>query len=38
MPTGYSGEINTQTQALLGGAPAADVLKSMDDWFAANAN
>ncbi|MCE4026415.1 MULTISPECIES: ABC transporter substrate-binding protein [unclassified Microbacterium] len=38
MPAGYSGEINTQTQALLGGTSAADVLKSMDDWFAANAN
>ncbi len=37
MPPGYSGELNTQTQALLGGAPAADVLKSMDDWFTANA-
>lgn len=37
MPAGYSGEINTQTQALLGGTSAADVLKSMDDWFAANA-
>jgi len=37
LPTGYPGEINTQTQALLGGTSAADVLKSMDDWFAANA-
>ena len=37
LPTGYPGEINTQTQALLGGTSAADVLKSMDDWVAANA-
>ncbi|MDR2998451.1 MAG: ABC transporter substrate-binding protein [Microbacterium sp.] len=37
MPTGYSEELNTQTQALIGGTKAADMLKSMDDWFAANA-
>ncbi|WP_164234706.1 ABC transporter substrate-binding protein [Microbacterium hydrocarbonoxydans] len=37
LPDGYSGEINTQTQALIGGTPAADVIKAMDDWFAANA-
>ncbi|OIJ32272.1 ABC transporter substrate-binding protein [Microbacterium sp. LCT-H2] len=37
LPDGYSGEINTQTQALLGGAPADQVLQAMDDWFAANA-
>lgn len=37
LPDGYSGEINTQTQALIGGTAPADVLQSMDDWFAANA-
>ncbi|WP_226531110.1 ABC transporter substrate-binding protein [Microbacterium paraoxydans] len=37
LPDGYPGEINTQTQALIGGAPADQVLQSMDDWFAANA-
>ena len=37
LPDGYSGEINTQTQALIGGTSAADVIKAMDDWFAANA-
>lgn len=37
LPDGYAGEINTQTQALLGGAPADQVLRAMDDWFAANA-
>ena len=37
MPDGFSGELNTQTQALMGGTPAADVIKSMDAWFAANA-
>jgi len=37
LPDGYAGEINTQTQALLGGAPADQVLQAMDDWFAANA-
>jgi multiple sugar transport system substrate-binding protein/raffinose/stachyose/melibiose transport system substrate-binding protein len=37
LPDGYSGEINTQTQALIGGTPASDVIKAMDDWFAANA-
>ena len=37
LPDGYSGEINTQTQALIGGTPAADVIKAMDDWFAATA-
>ncbi|HCS60231.1 MAG TPA: hypothetical protein DIW46_02375 [Microbacterium sp.] len=36
LPDGYSGEINTQTQALMGGTSAADVIKSMDAWFAAN--
>ncbi|WP_350347606.1 ABC transporter substrate-binding protein [Agromyces sp. G08B096] len=38
LPNGYSDEINAQTQALIGGTPAADVLSSMDAWFAANAN
>lgn len=37
MPDGFSGELNTQTQALMGGTPAADVIKSMDAWFTANA-
>lgn len=34
LPTGYSDEINAQTQALIGGTPAADVESAMDDWFA----
>lgn len=38
LPDGFSGEINTQTQALMGGTPAADVIASMDAWFAANAD
>lgn len=37
MPDGFSGEINTQTQSLMGGTPASDVIKSMDAWFTANA-
>lgn len=37
LPAGYSEELNTQTQALMGGTPAADVISAMDDWFAANA-
>jgi len=37
LPDGFSGEINTQTQALMGGTPAADVITSMDTWFTANA-
>ena len=36
LPDGYSGEINTQTQALLGGTSAADVDAAMDAWFAAS--
>lgn len=36
LPTGYSTEINAQTQALIGGASAADVLQAMDEWFTAN--
>jgi len=36
LPTGYSTEINAQTQALLGGTSAADVLAAMDGWFTAN--
>ncbi|WP_344247146.1 ABC transporter substrate-binding protein, partial [Isoptericola hypogeus] len=36
LPTGYSDEINAQTQALIGGTPAADVLSAMDDWFASS--
>lgn len=35
LPTGYSDEINAQTQALIGGTDAADVESAMDDWFAA---
>ncbi|KJL40272.1 ABC transporter substrate-binding protein [Microbacterium trichothecenolyticum] len=38
LPDGYSGEINTQTQALLGGTSAADVDAAMDAWFEANSN
>jgi len=38
LPDGYAGEINTQTQALLGGASAADVDAAMDAWFEANRN
>ncbi|MFI9488425.1 ABC transporter substrate-binding protein [Promicromonospora sp. NPDC052451] len=34
LPVGYSDEINAQTQALIGGTPAADVEAAMDDWFA----
>lgn len=37
LPDGFSGEINTQTQALMGGTPASDVITSMDAWFTANA-
>lgn len=36
LPNGYSSELNTETQALLGGTSANDVLKAMDDWFKAN--
>lgn len=36
LPDGFSGEINTQTQALMGGTPPADVVAAMDAWFAAN--
>lgn len=36
LPDGFSGEINTQTQALIGGTPPTDVIKAMDDWFAAS--
>jgi multiple sugar transport system substrate-binding protein/raffinose/stachyose/melibiose transport system substrate-binding protein len=35
LPTGYSDEINAQTQALIGGTPADKVDAAMDDWFAA---
>jgi multiple sugar transport system substrate-binding protein/raffinose/stachyose/melibiose transport system substrate-binding protein len=38
LPDGYSTELNTETQALLGGTSAAQVEKAMDDWFAANIN
>ncbi|WP_309128144.1 ABC transporter substrate-binding protein [Microbacterium sp.] len=38
LPSEYSGEINTQTQALIGGTPAQEVLDAMDAWFLANAN
>ncbi|MFI2104987.1 ABC transporter substrate-binding protein [Isoptericola sp. NPDC019693] len=34
LPTGYSDEINAQTQALVGGTSADDVDAAMDDWFA----
>ncbi|MFC7877827.1 ABC transporter substrate-binding protein [Isoptericola sp. NPDC057391] len=34
LPTGYSDEINAQTQALIGGTPADEVDAAMDDWFA----
>lgn len=37
LPDGYAGEINTQTQALMGGTPASDVTTAMDAWFIANA-
>ncbi len=37
LPSGYSEELNTQTQALMGGTAGADVNSAMDDWFAANA-
>ncbi|WP_226654221.1 ABC transporter substrate-binding protein [Leifsonia sp. LS1] len=36
LPSGYSTEINAQTQALLGGTAPGDVNKAMDDWFSAN--
>ena len=36
LPDGYSGELNTQTQALLGGTPADDVNGAMDAWFTAS--
>ncbi|GAB3099109.1 ABC transporter substrate-binding protein [Isoptericola nanjingensis] len=35
LPTGYSDEINAQTQALIGGTSADKVDSAMDDWFAA---
>ena len=35
LPTGYSDEINAQTQALIGGTTADKVDSAMDDWFAA---
>ena len=37
LPTGYSDEINAQTQALIGGTPADEVDAAMDDWFASTA-
>jgi ABC-type glycerol-3-phosphate transport system substrate-binding protein len=33
LPTGYSDELNVQTQALLTGVGPADVLAAMDAWF-----
>jgi multiple sugar transport system substrate-binding protein/raffinose/stachyose/melibiose transport system substrate-binding protein len=33
---GYNAELNTQAQALITGESADAMLKSMDDWFAAN--
>ncbi|WP_243229478.1 ABC transporter substrate-binding protein [Microbacterium sp. CIAB417] len=38
VPSEYSNELNTQTQALIGGTPPQDVLDAMDAWFLANAN
>lgn len=38
LPGGYSTEVNAQTQALMGGAAAADVRTAMNTWFAANIN
>lgn len=38
LPSEYSGELNTQTQALIGGTPAQEMLDAMDAWFLANAN
>lgn len=35
LPTGYSDEINAQTQALIGGTAPDQVTAAMDDWFAA---
>lgn len=37
LPGGYSSEINAQTQALLGGTSAEDVISAMDAWFVTNA-
>ncbi|MGF0115213.1 ABC transporter substrate-binding protein [Promicromonospora sp. Marseille-Q5078] len=37
LPTGYSDEINAQTQALIGGTSADKVDGAMDDWFASTA-
>ncbi|WP_420112538.1 ABC transporter substrate-binding protein [Pseudactinotalea sp.] len=37
LPDGYAEELNTQTQALMGGTAASTVSSAMDDWFAANA-
>ncbi|MEL7977448.1 extracellular solute-binding protein [Isoptericola sp. F-RaC21] len=37
LPTGYSDEINAQTQALIGGTSADKVDAAMDDWFASTA-
>ncbi|SKC76589.1 ABC transporter substrate-binding protein [Krasilnikoviella flava] len=37
LPTGYSDEINAQTQALIGGTSADKVDSAMDDWFASTA-
>lgn len=33
LPLGYYEELNAQTQALMGGTSAADVLSAMDAWF-----
>ncbi|UYO97452.1 ABC transporter substrate-binding protein [Microbacterium sp. M28] len=38
LPSEYSNELNTQTQALIGGTPAQEMLDAMDAWFLANAN
>jgi len=37
LPTGYSDEINAQTQALIGGTAPDKVDSAMDDWFASTA-
>ena len=36
LPDGYPAEINTQTQAMLGGTSADDVNAAMDAWFASS--
>ena len=38
LPSEYSNELNTQTQALIGGTSSQEMLDAMDAWFLANAN